>query len=258
MKAHAQRISDWLKNYTVNARQKGLVIGVSGGVDSGLVSTLCAMTGLPVYPAVLPCESNPAHGEAALRHINWLQENFPNVQPAIEIDLTDTFRAFKNTLNGRFCIELADANTKSRLRMVALYQIACCTSSLVVGTGNKVEDFGIGFFTKYGDGGVDISPIGHLLKSEVRAMSAALGVAREITEAIPTDGLWGAGHTDEAQIGASYDELEWAMSYDTAPKEFGAFSEDKLTERQQEVLKIYRTRHNATAHKMAPIPTFPG
>lgn len=251
MKALANEIVAWLKAYAVNNGRKAFVVGVSGGVDSALVSTLCAMTGLPTYCVVLPCQSKAEHASSAGRHIDWLQERYQNVIFK-KIDLTETFEAFYDETKYDYADELAYANTKSRLRMIALYQIATPVQGLVVGTGNKVEDFGIGFFTKYGDGGVDISPIADLLKSEVRQMCRDLGVLPELSEAVPTDGLWNDTRTDETQVGATYNELEWAMK----------FSEDKfdpearLTARQQEVLNIYMKRHISSRHKMDPIPTF--
>lgn len=256
MKDLANQIAAWLKNYAVNAKRQSLIIGVSGGVDSGLVSTLCAMTGMRTLAVTLPCESDPNGMVNAETHIEWLQKNFPNVE-RFNVDLTETFRSFVGSLpaglkdtNG-----LAYANAKSRFRMISLYQVATIYDGLVVGTGNKVEDFGIGFFTKYGDGGVDISPIADLMKSEVRAMARELGVPACVANAIPTDGLWAGSPSDEDQIGATYDELEWAMNYISK----GPAEQVRLnapTSRQKEVLVIYNQRHAATAHKMAPIPTF--
>lgn len=251
MKQIANGIVEWLKTYAVNNGRKSFVVGVSGGVDSALVSTLCAMTGLPTYCVVLPCQSKAEHASSAGKHIDWLQERYENVIYK-KIDLTDTFEAFYDETKYDHADDLAYANTKSRLRMIALYQIATPAQGLVVGTGNKVEDFGIGFFTKYGDGGVDISPIADLLKSEVRQMCRDLGVLPELSEAVPTDGLWADTRTDEGAIGASYDELEWAMKF--AEDKFDPNA--KLTARQQEVLNIYMKRHIASYHKMHPIPTF--
>lgn len=254
MKELANRISGWLKNYAVDAKRQALIIGVSGGVDSGLVSTLCAMTGMQTVLVTLPCESAPEGLVNANTQVEWLKANYPNVNH-INIDLTPTFQAFANNLpEGLKNDKLAFANAKSRFRMIALYQVATVFGGLVVGTGNKVEDFGIGFFTKYGDGGVDISPIADLMKSEVRAMALALGVPASVANAVPTDGLWTGSPSDEEQIGATYDELEWAMDYAELQKR-----DPKLTipnPRMQEVMRIYMTRHTANAHKMAPIPTF--
>lgn len=253
MKELANEIVAWLKNYAEANNRKAFVVGVSGGVDSALVSTLCATTGLPTYCVVLPCQSKAEHAITAVKHIDWLQEKFPNVFFK-KICLTETFEAFYDETKYDYGDALAYANTKSRLRMIALYQIATPIGGLVVGTGNKVEDFGIGFFTKYGDGGVDISPIADLMKSEVRQMCRELGVLPELAEAVPTDGLWNDTRTDETQVGATYDELEWAMGF--LEKNNGWPSEITMSARQQEVLNIYMKRHMASRHKMVPIPTF--
>lgn len=241
----------WLKNYTTNANKTALIVGVSGGVDSALVSTLCALTGIDTYCVVLPCESQTDQMARAYKHIAWLQSKFPNVKMEI-IDLTTPYQHLKKEFGKDRQMPLALANTKSRMRMIALYQVATCVNGLVVGTGNKVEDFGVGFFTKYGDGGVDISPISDLMKSEVRQMCRDLGVLPELADAVPTDGLWDDNRTDETQLGATYDELEWAMMYD----EIRTGDRENLTDRQKEVLKIYRDRHAAALHKLIPIPTF--
>lgn len=253
MKNLTNQIVKWMNEYAVKANRKAWVVGVSGGVDSALVSTLCAMTGLPTHVVVLPCETKSDQTHRGVHHINWLTTTFPGTVIAPHrIDLTDTFRAFQGTVSPDYDSELAYANTKSRLRMIALYQIATCVGGLVVGTGNKVEDFGVGFFTKYGDGGVDISPIADLLKSEVRQMCRELGVLPELSEAVPTDGLWDDTRTDETQLGATYDELEWAMAHEALlPTD-----RPEVTPRQAEVLTVYRKWHNAGLHKLAPIPTF--
>jgi NAD+ synthase len=245
----ANEIIQWLKDRATEANKTALVVGVSGGVDSGLVSTLCAMTGLPTYCVVMPCESASVQTSRSYRHISWLTNKYDNTKTEI-VDLLIPFLSFKKEIGKLRDNDLAYANTKSRLRMTTLYHVATCVDGLVVGTGNKVEDFGVGFFTKYGDGGVDISPIADLMKSEVRKMARELGVSPEITEATPTDGLWADGRSDEDAIGATYEELEWAM------KEYEKPSDEPLTARQAEVMKIYRTRHLATLHKLEPIPTF--
>jgi NAD+ synthase len=260
MKELANDIVAWLKDYAVKNDRKAFVLGVSGGVDSALVSTLCAMTGLPTYCAVLPCQSKSAETSRGEKHIEWLQKRYPNVRRQ-HIDLTTTFEAFYDNTKYELADALAYANTKSRLRMIALYQIATPIGGIVVGTGNKVEDFGIGFFTKYGDGGVDLSPIADLLKSEVRQMCRDLGVLPELSEAVPTDGLWADARTDEGAIGASYDELEWVMTFlernNGWPCPVPTNSNTPLlTARQQEVLNIYMKRHMASRHKLEPIPTF--
>jgi len=256
MKALANEIVAWLKNYAEKSGQKAFVVGVSGGVDSALVSTLCAMTGLPTHCVILPCQSKPEHSKAGLKHIAWLQGKFRKTVYLHRIDLTKVFEAFAKENQG-YENDLAFANAKSRLRMIELYQIACINSGLVVGTGNKVEDFGIGFFTKYGDGGVDISPIADLYKTEVRLMCQAIDVLPDLTNAIPTDGLWADGRSDEDAIGATYKELEWAMDWIEDGKNCSStVLVEGLTPRQKQVLEIYTNRHAATMHKLLPIPTF--
>ena len=259
----SNQIVAWLKNYAVTNNRKSFVVGVSGGVDSALVSTLCAKTGIPTICVTMPCHSKEDQTDRGMLHIDWLQKQFPystgrdgfaGVQ-YVRIDLTNTFDAFKSSLCGDFANNLAFANSKSRLRMVALYQVATANDGLVVGTGNKVEDYGVGFFTKYGDGGVDISPIGDLTKTEVRQMCRELGVLPELSEAIPTDGLWEDTRTDEEQLGATYEELEAAMRFE----DWRAANPDEkvdVTERFAEVLKSYRKWHNAGQHKLNPIPVF--
>lgn len=256
MKNLANEIVAWLKDYAVKNNRRSFVVGVSGGVDSALVSTLCAMTGLPTHCVILPCESKNDEIDRAVRHITWLRSAFMTTFHNVVddyVDLTDTFKSFQKSFDGFYDTPLGWANSKSRLRMIALYQIATISQGLVVGTGNKVEDFGVGFFTKYGDGGVDISPIADLTKTEVRAMSRALGILPELSEAIPTDGLWEDARTDESQLGASYEELEWVMDW---LESHNINEAGRFTLRQLEVLKIYDKWHNAGAHKLLPIPTF--
>lgn len=253
MTEQANEIVAWLKDYAVKSGRKAWVVGVSGGVDSALVSTLCAMTGLPTHCVVLPCQSKPEHATTGTQHIAWLEQKFgADIVKYHKIDLTGTFNEFFKETFIRYESNLAFANAKSRLRMIALYQVATVVGGLVVGTGNKVEDFGVGFFTKYGDGGVDISPIAHLLKSEVRQMCRDLGVLPVLCEAVPTDGLWADTRTDESQLGATYEELEWALQF-RERNETGLF---RLSPRELEVLAIYDRWHSVTAHKMLPIPTF--
>jgi NAD+ synthase len=256
MKNLSNEIVQWIKDYATKNNRKSLVVGVSGGVDSALVSTLCAMTGLPTHCVVMPCQTKTDQTDRGNKHIEWLRSKFDNVYYEC-VDLTNTFEAFQRVTTTCYHNKLGYANSKSRLRMVTLYQIATATNGLVVGTGNKVEDFGVGFFTKYGDGGVDISPIGNLLKSEVRTMCRALGVLPELSEAVPTDGLWDDTRTDEDQIGATYDELEWAMEFfeSNDPGDIHLWG-GEVTTRQREVLAIYDKWHNAGAHKLAPIPVF--
>lgn len=263
-----QRICDWLFNYITNAKQKGYIIGVSGGIDSAVCSTLCAMTGLPLTVVRMSIHQSVDQADRGAKHIEWLKSKFPNVK-SLDIDLTEAYDKEIELLTkaGAFDgvsaddVFLTSANTRSRLRMVTLYGIAGAHKLLVCGTGNKVEDFGIGFFTKYGDGGIDVSPIGELLKSETYALGKELGIIEEILNARPTDGLWDDGRTDEDQIGATYDELEWAMNFcDNSPsiEEFIAGHEPSyfapLSDRQKNVIRIYWKRHTANAHKMIMPP----
>lgn len=239
-----QKISNWLSDYLKDSKQNSFVIGISGGIDSALTSTLCAQTGITTIVVSMPIHQSQDQLKRAQNHMAWLEEKYPNVI-SLEYDLTQTFETFKALFDKED--KLALANSRSRLRMVTLYQLATTYKGLVVGTGNKVEDFGVGFYTKYGDGGVDISPIADLTKTEVRAMAKELGVNEEIILAKPTDGLWDDGRTDEDQIGASYEELEWAMEYN---------GEYEITERQKEVLKTYHNFNLQNQHKMNPIPVF--
>lgn len=238
------QIVKWLKERAEAAGVKGFIVGVSGGIDSALVSTLCAETGLETMLLSMPIEQEESQLKRAHDHMSWVRNIYKNAFWD-EVDLTETWNTMHETLDMRN--ELAEANLASRLRMCALYYFANSGNYFVAGTGNKVEDYGIGFFTKYGDGGVDISPIGDLTKSEVRELARYLGVSDEIVNATPTDGLWEDNRSDEDQIGASYEELEWAMDHIDRGLD-GAF--DDLTERQEEVLEIYRLRHKSTSHKM--------
>ena len=251
MKNISEQIQSWLKEYVTDSKQKGFVIGVSGGIDSAVVSTLCAETGLPTIVVSLPIKEKVGHN-LSLEHIKNLCDKYPNVK-SVEVDLTNTFESFYNSVTHDSDVDnLSMANVRSRLRMITLYHVAQSNGMLVVGTGNKVEDFGIGFYTKYGDGGVDISPIADLMKSEVYELGKYLGVTENILKARPTDGLWTDGRTDEDQIGATYDELEWAMRYlETGILDYATCPD---IDRQREVLKIYTSRHNANKHKMNPIP----
>jgi NAD+ synthase len=260
--AIAEGISEWLKDYAQKSGQKGFTLGVSGGIDSGVVSTLCAKTGLPVLILELPIHQGQGEVDRAKSHIQWLKDNFPNVTSK-EIDLTEAYdvlySAYADKSKGVFgmisseSFDFSMANTRSRMRMTTLYQYAGMNGLLVAGTGNKVEDFGIGFYTKYGDGGVDISPIADLMKSEVYALGAALGINNDILTAAPTDGLHTDGRTDEDQIGATYDELEWAMScYENGKTP----ASNDLTERESEVLRIYNKFHSSNKHKMEEIPVY--
>lgn len=245
------KIVTWLKDYANKARVKGYVIGVSGGVDSGVVSTLCAMTGLEVLVIEMPIHQKVDQVDRALEHIEYLKSKFSNVK-GISVNLTSTFDELTNTLQANQPDipnrDLALANTRSRLRMTTLYYYGQINSLLVCGTGNKVEDFGIGFYTKYGDGGVDVSPIADLYKTEVYALARALDLPESIKNAIPTDGLWDAERTDEQQIGATYPELEKIQ------KEYGTKSESDYSDRDLEVFRIFDRMHKAAQHKMQPIP----
>ena len=240
-------IVKWLDNYCEQSGLQGFVVGVSGGIDSAVTSTLCARTGRKVHPLNMPIRQARHQFELSGRHIAWLEESYRNVQ-GIHINLTSPFKALEKVLPEDIQDGLTMANTRSRLRMLTLYAFATHGRMLVVGTGNKVEDFGVGFYTKYGDGGVDLSPIADLMKSEVYALGASLGIIADILAAPPTDGLWEDNRTDESQIGATYAELEWAMQYMEAP------TGDALTPRQEEVLSIYRGFNQANRHKMVPIP----
>lgn len=241
-------IVGWLKQYSEQSKTNGFVIGISGGIDSALTSTLCAKTGKQVICLNMPIHQYKAEYDRGHEHIGWLKKNFNNVT-SYEVELTKTFQVMGETLPEEVQDWLTMANTRSRLRMTTLYAFACHHKMLVAGTGNKVEDFGVGFFTKYGDGGVDLSPIADLMKSEVYALADELGVASSIREAKPTDGLFADGRSDEDQIGASYDELEWAMNFIANPHDFSL-----LNERQKAVLDIYTRMNKANQHKMNPIP----
>lgn len=238
----------WLKDYCDNAGLKGFVVGVSGGIDSSVTSTLCAKTGKKVILLNMPIYQASEQLSLAEQHIEWLEKSFNQVQ-GIKLDLTPPFQAIEKAFPGHIQDGLTMASTRSRVRMLTLYAFASHHRMLVVGTGNKVEDFGVGFYTKYGDGGVDISPIADLMKSEVYAIGIELGIIEAILDTPPTDGLWIDNRTDERQIGATYDELEWAMKFEEQPR-----NEDQLSAREREVLAIYRRYHWANRHKMDPIP----
>ena len=239
-------ISDWLLNYVKTSKAQGFVVGISGGIDSAVTATLAAKTGLPLLCVEMPIHQNKTQVARGVKHIAWLKEKFENVN-SVELDLTPVFDGFINQLpEDEQQNELALVNTRAPLRMTALYYFAQTNNSLVVGTGNKVEDFGIGFFTKYGDGGVDINPIADLMKTEVFTIGKELYIHNEILTAKPTDGLWEDDKTDEDQIGASYPELEWAMAFNG--------EEDSLTAREKKVLEIYLKLNKTNQHKMHTIP----
>lgn len=244
-------IINWLKNYATNAKVNGFVVGISGGIDSAVTSTLCAKTGLDVLCIEMPIHQAESHVSRAQEHIAQLKARFPNVKDT-RTDLTPVFEEFKTevSLEGKqSVVDMALANTRARLRMTTLYYHAGLLGLLVAGTGNKVEDFGVGFYTKYGDGGVDLSPIADLLKSEVYAIGELLKVPESIMKAAPSDGLFGDARSDEDQIGASYPELEWAMQQKNNGK-----TVDDFEGRQREVFEIFTRYNTNNQHKMLPIP----
>ncbi|MDG1542686.1 MAG: NAD(+) synthase [Candidatus Thalassarchaeaceae archaeon] len=246
----SEDISNWILNYANSNNISTLVVGVSGGIDSAVTSTLCAKTGLKTLVINMPIHQNDSEYNLSNQHMMWLRSNWDNVESHI-INLSETFDVLKNELSKKEVSDIAMVNTRARIRMATLYSLAGSNNGIVVGTGNKVEDFGVGFFTKYGDGGVDISPIADLYKSEVYLLAESLGIIQEIQEAAPTDGLWSDGRTDEDQIGATYDELEWAMNEIDNPSD-----EKELNERLAEVMKIYLKLNSMNSHKMNPIPIF--
>jgi len=239
-----EHIANWLKEYSETSGTDGYVVGISGGIDSALTSTLCAMTGRKVIALSMPIHQTKKEHSRGVEHMQWLKNNFPNVELK-EVELTSTFDHLKSSLND-VNDHLTLANTRARLRMTTLYAIGQQNGLLVAGTGNKVEDFGIGFFTKYGDGGVDVNPIADLYKTKVIELAKELGVVQSIIDAPPTDGLWEDERSDEDQIGATYQELEWAMEF--------RGGESELDEREKEVLSIYDRFHKKNLHKMRPIP----
>jgi len=230
-------ISNWIKEYAMSLPFKppSLIIGVSGGIDSAVTSTLCAKTGFKTIAVSMPIKQNQSQHELSVRHLKWLQDKFTNVE-TITIELDEVFRSFELTMTN-FNNKLAFANSRSRLRMVTLYQIAQANNGIVVGTGNKVEDFGVGFYTKYGDGGVDISPIADCTKTDVWKIGKSLGVIDEIIEAAPTDGLWDDSRNDESQLGLTYQQIEEAMNN----------SNSKYYDK-------YKKVREPNLHKMKPIP----
>lgn len=251
----AQKVNDyivsWLKSYAEKAKVKGFVVGISGGIDSAVTSFLCAQTHLETLCVEMPIHQAPSHVSRAKEHITLLQSKYPNIKKA-EVDLTSTFMELSRNLpqdTHTYNINLTLANTRARLRMTTLYYFAGISSLLVAGTGNKIEDFGVGFFTKYGDGGADINPIADLMKSEVYQLAQYLNVPNSILKAVPTDGLFGDDRSDEDQLGASYDELEKAMT----AHQNGKNSED-FKGREKEVFDIYIKLNTINQHKMNPIP----
>ena len=232
-----KHISNWIKSYVdqMPSKAQSLVVGISGGIDSSVSSTLSAMTGLRTIVLSMPIKQKENQHDLSLKHQAWLVKNFKNVE-AHTISLDNLFESFSSTL-GRFNNEHGFANSRARLRMATLYQVAAANKGIVVGTGNKVEDFGVGFYTKYGDGGVDISPIADCNKTEVWALGKELGILNEIIDAPPTDGLWDDGRTDEGQLGFKYEDLEDAMVNPDSPHKIE-----------------YEKIRKQNLHKMEPIP----
>jgi NAD+ synthase len=257
-KQRITHIVKWLRDYAKKARTSTLVVGVSGGIDSSVVSALCARTGLKTIVVQMPIRQNKQLDKRSSLHAGWLLRRHDNVTH-MTVDLTTVFTTFEKNLIP-YCrenedeqrVDLAFANSRARLRMMTLYQIAQSHGGIVVGTGNRVEDFGVGFFTKYGDGGVDISPIGDCLKTEVWDMGRELGIEQEIIDAAPTDGLWDDGRTDEGQLGMTYPELEHAMALDDADN--CVYDPLALTKTEKAQLKKYREIRARNLHKMTPVP----
>ena len=232
-----EHISNWIKKYisSLKFQSPSLIIGVSGGIDSAVTSTLCCKTGLKTIAVSMPIKQNSSQHDLSIKHLDWLNASFNNVDTMI-IELDDVFKSFEKTMTN-FNNKLAFANSRSRLRMVTLYQIAQANNGIVVGTGNKVEDFGVGFYTKYGDGGVDISPIADCNKTDVWNIGKSLGVINEIIEAAPTDGLWDDSRNDESQLGLTYEQIEEAMNNPTSS-----------------YFEKYMKIREPNLHKMKPIP----
>ena len=259
-KQRINHIVKWLKAYARSAKISTFVVGISGGIDSSVVSALCARTGIKTIVVQMPIRQNKKLDNRSSMQAGWLLKQFPDTVTHISVDLTTVFSAFEKKIEPLCGAEeynhetylLASANSRSRLRMMALYQIAQCHSGIVVGTGNKVEDFGVGFFTKYGDGGVDISPIGDCLKTEVWDMGRELGLQQEIIDADPTDGLWDDGRTDEGQLGMTYPELEHAMALDR--NDNCVYNPLDMSKTEKAQLKKYREIRARNMHKMQPIP----
>ena len=240
-------IVSWLSDYLSKSSLNGFVVGVSGGVDSAVTSTLCAKTNQKTLVLNMPILQHANQVDRSNEHIEWLQSRFKNVS-SLKVDLTSVFESFLKAIPVDYHDNLSLANLRSRIRMSTLYTFASNQKLLVAGTGNKVEDFGVGFFTKFGDGGVDLSPIADLMKTEVFGLAKHLGIVKSILDAPPTDGLWDDDRNDEDQLGAKYEELEWAMRFDNDGQS------DSLSSRQKEVLNIFNNFHRANKHKMEPIP----
>jgi len=254
-KQRIRHIVKWIRQYATKNKISTLVVGIAGGIDSSVVSALCAETGFRTIVVQMPIRQNKTLNNRSSMQATWLLERYKENVTHMSMDLTSVFSAFEKK-TAPFCdaenasqVELAFANSRARLRMMTLYQIAQCHGGIVVGTGNRVEDFGVGFFTKYGDGGVDISPIGDCLKTEVWDMGRELGLLEAIIDAPPTDGLWADGRNDEDQLGMTYPELEKAMDQDT-------YSQlcDYATAPEKKLLKRYREIRAKNLHKMTPVP----
>ena len=265
-KQRIKHISKWIRDYARKAGVDTLVVGISGGIDSSVVSALCAETGLKTIVVQMPIRQNRKLDNLSSAQAGWLLEQFPHNVTHMSMDLTPVFTAFEKKVQP-FCgpeqepnerEQLAFANSRARLRMMTLYQIAQSHGGIVVGTGNRVEDFGVGFFTKYGDGGVDISPIGDCMKTDVWAMGRELGLLDAIIDAPPTDGLWADGRNDEDQLGMTYPELERMMSLDLLKRAKGVDSDmpgsAKLSADDRKKLKRYQELRARNMHKMTPVP----
>tara|TARA_B100001094_G_scaffold320660_1_gene367212 strand:- start:111 stop:875 length:765 start_codon:yes stop_codon:yes gene_type:complete len=244
-------ISNWILEYSKKNNINSLVVGISGGIDSALTSSLCAKTGINTKLLIMPILQNEVETIRGINHIESLKQKYSNIDYE-KIDLTNIYNKYLDEIPRKFQTKLSLANTRARIRMTTLYMVAGSCKGIVVGTGNKIEDFGVGFFTKYGDGGVDISPIADLTKTEVYEISKKMGINQEILEAEPTDGLWDDGRTDESQLGAKYKELEWAMEYYESNNTNGEI----LDESQKRILDIYMSHRKNNIHKMQAIPVF--
>ena len=251
MKNLELHIVNWILEYSKNNNISSLVVGVSGGIDSALTSALCAQTGIQTKLLIMPILQNESETMRGIKHCEFLKQKYSNVE-TINIDLTNLYYKYLEVIPSKFQTKLSLANTRARIRMTILYMIAGSCNGIVVGTGNKIEDFGVGFFTKYGDGGVDISPIADLTKTEVYHLSRKIGIVKEILEAEPTDGLWDDGRTDESQLGATYKDLEWAMEY----HEKNDINVNDLDEDKKRILEIYKNHRKNNIHKMQQIPVF--
>jgi len=239
----------WIENYADKANKDRLVVGVSGGIDSAVVSSLCARTNKKCLFVTMPIHQASPQTNRGIEHIEDLKSSYSNID-SYHVDLTETYEKLKTDVSNTFQDDLGLANTRARLRMTTLYMCASSLNGLVIGTGNKVEDFGVGFYTKYGDGGVDISPIADLYKTEVYRIADALNVRKDIINAQPTDGLWDDGRTDEDQLGCTYQDLEWAMEYEDLQLD------DEMTEEEEHAMKTLNKHRNANMHKMQDIPVF--